>query len=152
MNQLQLAGLAQPPRIYTLSFWEPWLWAMTRPPAPQRKNIENRKWAPYSWLHMRWFALHASLRFDASACERLGAVMGWPQLLPLLGLPEAAALPAVVGALRAAAKPTHGHVVAMAQLHGLSFPHEGEPLQAPAHAQVLAQLPTEISGALARPA
>lgn len=60
------------PRLYALSVWDPWAWAIDSLPAEVAKRVENRPWAPYKWVRCRrWIALHVGQAFDKDAPWRV---------------------------------------------------------------------------------
>lgn len=56
-----------------LSLSQPWAWAMTVPPAPLRKDVENRSWPCWASMIGARFAIHAALSWDADAVDFLTA-------------------------------------------------------------------------------
>lgn len=50
--------------LRALSLTQPWAWVMTVPPAPYRKEVENRTWKPPPSVIGTRFAIHASRTWD----------------------------------------------------------------------------------------
>jgi hypothetical protein len=54
-----------------LTLWQPWCWAITI----GLKRVENRPWAPPSWLAGEDFALHAGMKYDKASAEALRSTL-----------------------------------------------------------------------------
>lgn len=55
-----------------LTLWQPWAHLV----ACGIKPVENRPWAPPSWLRGRRFAIHAGKRWDQASADRIEEILG----------------------------------------------------------------------------
>lgn len=57
-----------------LTLWRPWTWAICHP-SQYAKRVENRTWAPPSWMIGQDFAIHAGKRYDAKVCDWIADIL-----------------------------------------------------------------------------